>query len=228
MSGSGWQSSDLLTKFNQYTGRNASGDTITDATKYQYLADAQQEVIGQMVAIAPKPFLTAPFDISTNTTDNKVFTFGVDGDGYPAFPMNCRIYPTLSAIPDWPLIPGVDYLDEGTQIRMPNNLTLLYPALYVYGVFVPQEMSASVQPVLQPPPARILIVLKAAVNFAMTNLAADAQSAGYLDNKYTTNFNQWMTTIRKHFRGGGALRPLVSPLLSSSPGTGFGAGNVLW
>ena len=228
MAGTGWQSSDLLTKFNQYTGRLASGDTITDATKYQYLADAQQEVIGEMVALAPKPFLTAPFDISTNTVDNKVFTFGVDGDGYPAFPMNCRIYPTASAIPDWPLIPGVDYLDEGTQIRMPNNLTLLYPNLYVYGVFVPQEMSASVQPVLQPPPARILIALRGASNFLLTNAVRNENAADRLEAKYRQNFNFWITTIRKHFRGGGALRPLVSPILSTSPGTGFGSGNVLW
>ncbi len=51
------------------------------------------------------------------------FTFGTDGNGYALFPLGkANIYPSLNAVPNYPWVPGVDYLDEGTQIRMPNNI----------------------------------------------------------------------------------------------------------
>ncbi len=67
MTGVGYQSSDLLTRFNQYTGRPTS-DSVSDTVKYQFLADAQAELIGEMVSIAPKPFITGPVNITANTT----------------------------------------------------------------------------------------------------------------------------------------------------------------
>lgn len=228
MAGTGWDSSDLLTKWNQYTGRPSSGDSIQDATKYQYLADAQSEVIGEMVSVAPKPFIAAsggPINITANTTDNIVFTFGVDGDGYPLMALATKIYPALTAIPDWPLIPGADYLDEGTQIRMPNNITLPFPALYMYGVVFPQRMSATVQPALQPPAARMLIVYKAVEIFANGAGVRNAQLADRMAAKYQLEFGKWMTTIRRHFQGGNPLGPLVTPFAATSQAFG---GSFTW
>jgi hypothetical protein len=213
----GYQSADLLTRFNQFTGRPASGDTITDTTKYQYLADAQAELIGEMVSLAPRPFITGPVDITANTTDNKVFTFGNDADGYPLFALATRIYTSLNAIPGYPLIPGADYLDEGTQIRIPNNMLNPYAAIIWYGVAYPQRMSATVQPSLQPPAARLLIPYRAAATFAMSAGVRNPALAQFLTAKCDLEFGKWMTTIRRHFKGGGALAPLVTP---------FGTGQV--
>lgn len=216
MTGVGYQSSDLLTRFNQYTGRSAS-DSISDTVKYQYLADAQAELIGEMVSIAPKPFITGPVNITANTTDNKVFTFGNDADGYPLFALATRIYTALNAIPGYPLIPGSDYLDEGTQIRMPNDMLNPYPTLIWYGVSFPQRISATVQASLQPPGARLMIPYRAAANFAMSANVRSPALAAEMTAKCDKEFGKWMTTIRRHFKGAGCLAPLVSP---------FGTGQV--
>ncbi len=226
MTAAGYQSTELLTRFNQLTGRPASGDSIIDTVKYQYLADAQAELIGEAVTIAPKPFITGPVDITANTTDNKVFTFGTDADGYPIFAMNTRIYTALNAVPNWPLQPDADYLDEGTQIRIPNNMTNPYPALIWYGVAFPQRMSASVQAVLQPPAARLMIPYRAAAIFAEGAGVRNEKLADRMNLKCTKAFGDWMTVVRKHFRGGGALAPLVT-----TPGMGFNnmfSGSTPW
>lgn len=218
MAGTGWQSADLLTRFNQLAGR-PDADAIPDATKYQYLADAQQSVVAKIASIAPRVLYNPPTAMTT-ADGGYTFTFGTDGNGYPLFPMGkTGIFPSLVSIPDYPWQPGIDYLDEGVQIRMPNNRQWSGP-LYWYGITPPQQMSATVQPVLQPPPARILIVIEAVRTFA-EEFARNPALVSTMENKWANEFGPWMTQLRRHFRGGGLLGPLLVPW--GRPGVGFGA-----
>lgn len=208
MAGTGWQSADLLSRFNLLAGRPTS-DSITDATKYQYIADGEQYTIGRISSIAPKVLYGAPAALTT-TDGGLTFSFGTDGNGYALFPMGrARIYPSLSAIPGYAWTPGVDYLDQGTTIRMPNN-TPYTGTLYWYGITPTQQISASVQPVLMPPEIRMLDVLYAVKNFAESGVR-NAELADRMALRYEVEFGTAMTMLRKHFSSGGGLGRLLMP-----------------
>jgi len=74
------------------------------------------------------------------------------------------IYQNLNDIPDFPLMPGRDYMVEGTQIRAPNNGTLP-GTLYWYGIAQPDNITAISQPALMPEASRELIAVEAVRQF---------------------------------------------------------------
>lgn len=203
MAGSNWSSADLLTRFNQLAGRPTppqGSDAVLDSEKYQYLSDAQEFVLTQIESIVPRVLYGPPVQLVT-TDEGYTFSFGTDGNGYPLFPSGkAGIFSDLSAIPDAPLIPGVDYLDEGTQIRMPNDTQWNSSPLYWYGITPPQALSDTVQPILQPPSARILIVIEAVRSFA-ESYARNPSLMDMMDRKWERTFGPQMTAIRLHFRG---------------------------
>lgn len=209
MAGTGWDSADLLTRFNRTAGR-PTADSIDDPTKYQYLADAEQYLIQRIAGISAKTLYGAP-TLMTSADGGYTYTFGVDGNGYALFPLGrARIYNSLAAIPGYALRPNVDYLDEGVTIRGPNNTPIPGP-LYWYGLTPIQQMSATVQPVLMPPSARICIVLKAVESFAESAIRNPAL-ADRMTLRLEKEFGQTMTMIRKHFAAGGAMGHLLAPL----------------
>lgn len=210
MAGTGWQSSDLLTRFNLIAGRSSTGDAILDPTKYQYIADGEQYTITRIASIKPSILYGAPAALTT-TDGGYTFTFGTDGNGYALFPMGrARIFPSLAAIPSAPWNPGTDYLDEGVQIRMPNN-TPYTGTLYWYGLTPTQQISATVQPMLQPPEIRILDVIQAVKNFAESAGVRNAVLADRMTVRYEREFGDAITMLRKHFKGGGGLGRLLMP-----------------
>jgi hypothetical protein len=221
MAGTGWDSSDLLTRFNAYAGRPTT-DGITDAQKYQRLADAQNAVLVEIANVVPRIQYGAPTAM-TSADSGYTWTFGTDGNGYSLFPLGkASIYPSLDAIPDYPWQPGIDYLDEGTQIRMPNHVPWT-GSLYWYGMTQPQAMSASVQPVLSPPGARILIVIKAVQEFAEEYLR-NAALADQMQIRWDREWPKYATMFRKHFRGGAQLGPLTGAYGRGGSTLGFGIG----
>lgn len=198
MAGTGWQSSDLLSRFNAMAGRPTT-DAITDPQKYQRLADAQDTVLELIATICPSKQASAPVTMASGD-GGYTWTFGTDGNGYATFPLGGRIYSQLNAIPDYPWLPGQDYLDEGTQIRTMNNVPWT-GSLYWYGVVPPQAITASVQPIIQPPAARILIVLEAVRAFA-TEYVRNGALADEMSAEWDRQWPRWITAIRKHLRGG--------------------------
>lgn len=222
MTGSGWESADLLARWNRAVGRNYPDgqDSMKDAAKYQLLADAQAAILQRIAGIDARTLFGAPQQL-TSGDGGLTYTFGLDGNGYPLFPAGpAKIFNHLNAIPSYSLTPGLDYLDEGTTIRGPNNLPIPGP-LYWYGFTFPGQMSATVQPILEPPSARICIVYKAASDYAETNNVINANTADRYAAKYEVEFGQAMTVIRKHFKGGGACGRLLFPVgnLSSAYST---------
>lgn len=212
MPSTGWESSDLLSQFNELAGR-PSADAITDAQKYQRLARAQTTVVAKMMGVVPYslyPKVAYGSLPTLTTTDNQVFTFGTDGDGYAVFPMGKGgIFTSLSDIPSNPWRPGIDYMIEGTQIRIPNNNTYS-GTLYWYGVGQPTAISASTQPSLFPEGSRRLIVIEAVRAFSVEYLR-NADLALAMEREWSGTpemVGQWPTWClawRTAFRDGGAL-----------------------
>jgi hypothetical protein len=208
MTATGWQSVDLLTRFNRLSGRPAT-DAVTPATKYGYLADAEQYVIGRIAAIKPSILYGVPTALTT-ADGGLTFTFGTDGNGYPLFPMGrATIYPSLNAIPGGAWVAGRDYLDEGATIRMPNAVPYT-GTLYMYGITPTQQISADVQPMLQPPPIRMLDVLWAVKTFAEAGFR-NTEMADRMELRFEREFGQAMLMLRKHFATGGGLGRLLYP-----------------
>ena len=199
-----YDSAWCLAEFDRLAGRPDS-DEIADAAKYVRLAQAEKEVMEDLAPIVPGVQYKAAGPTAMVTSDNKVFTFGSDGQGHAQAPSgHVAIFRNLSDYPDRALIAGVDYLNEGTQVRIPNNRT--ESSLYWFGVPVSTDISASQEPTLRPASARILIVIKAVKNFAeegdqLPNLAA------IMEQRYRQQFAKWCLWYRTQFRAevGGTL-----------------------
>ena len=200
-----WDSADLLSLFNQYAQRPTS-DEVTSATKYDRLSKAQLDVIRKAAAIYPYPFYNSSGPTACSTSDNKVYTFGTDGNATLAQgPLgHVAIFRNLADYPDNPLIEGVDYLNEGTQIRIPNNRT--ETSLYWFGIPTPKDIAAggSAEPSIRPAPARILIVIEAVRKFAMEG-GRDPYLAESMQEEWNREFPTHLLAWRTQFRKGGAL-----------------------
>src|SRR5690242_9321288 len=113
-------SAELLDLFNRLTGR-PKADAITDATKFTWLSEAKDEVISEMASVAPNILYqkVGTANLPTLVTvDQNVFTFGLDVSGNPIVPFGAaQIYKNINDVPDRPLRPDWDYIDEGSQIR---------------------------------------------------------------------------------------------------------------
>lgn len=201
-----YTSADLLQRFNDLTGRPASGDSMSDAQKYARLADAQNVVWEDAVSRVPQAFYSKAAYGSTptlTTTDQQIFTFGTDVNGSPLFPVGkFRIFQNLQSIPDYPWVEGIDYLVEGSQIRIPNNQTW-GGTLYWRGAAPLETLSASVQPSITPTWARILIVYEAVRRYAEEG-KRDTVLADRMLFNYERDFRRWMLTIKTQFSNGGA------------------------
>ena len=212
-----YASSDLLALFNRYTGRPTSGDAVSDADKYNRLAQAQNVVLEDLAARIPRPQYSHAVYGSTptlTTSDNQIFTFGTDANSDPSFPIGkVNIYSSLASIPNSPLVEGVDYLWEGTQIRIPNNRTYT-GTLYWRGIAPAEALSSTVQPTLSPPPARILIVLEAARSFCVEG-GRNPELAQQLAQEYGVALSRWCLTLKTaQVNRGNTLGPITGRLLA--------------
>ena len=203
-----WDGPYVLGLFNRMAGR-PQADQITDATKYLWLSEGQEQVVADIASRMPEvlyPVSAAPM---ITTDGGKTWTFGTDTDGNPIFPMGkAMIYSSLTAVPNMPLNPGFDYMDEGNRIEIPNGLSFA-GQLYWRGVASPPQISETVPPVIQPPPARMLIVELAVKNFGQAgNINADL--GGQMTELWSRDFPRWMLVFRTQYAGGGVLGPLVT------------------
>ena len=203
-----WASSVLLSRFNDLSGRPASGDSISDANKYVRLTDAQNAVIADAASRVPKAFYSKAASASTPTLTSSdgghLFTFGTDLNSDPLFPLGkVRIFPSLAAIPDSPWVEGIDYLNEGNQIRIPNNRTY-GGTLYWRGIAPALDISSTNQPTLLPPPFRILIVYEAVRRYALEG-KRDLPLAAAMQAEYDRTFPRYCLVLKTEFASGGAL-----------------------
>lgn len=200
-----WDSARCLAKFNELSGRPVSNDPMTDAAKYLRMSDAQNEVIQDIAPRFPKTLVSKAVAASTptlSTSDNKIFTFGTDVSGTDAqFPIGrVRIFTALANIPDSPWVEGIDYLNEGTQIRIPNNRTHS-GTLYWRGMAAVANITAAVAPSIVPPPARVLICYKA-VEVLAREAMRDEALATNMENLYDRAFRRWCLVWKTQMSSG--------------------------
>lgn len=159
------------------------------------------------------------------TADNKVFTFGApDPDGYPIVPIGkVRIYTSLASVPTSPWTEGVDYLNEGSQIRIPNNNSYT-GTLYYRGINQPKDIAAggSNEPALLPEASRELIVIEAVRDFASQGQRLP-DLAGAKQQEFDREFARWMLVWKTQFSSGGALGAYPSTLQASLIGNSLGS-----
>jgi len=209
-----------LDAFNRYTGRAAT-DSITPAVKWNWLAEAQDEVIQEVSTVCPYvlyPKVASPNMPLLLTTDSNVFTFGVDGNGNPITPIgSCQIYRYITDIPDRPMRVNWDYLDEVSQIRLPRGQQWVGP-LYYRGIVPPPPIGETQAPGFLPLAANELSVIRAARNFAESGNVRNAALADRMNVRWAQRWPQTLLMWKRQFSQGGALviwtaRDLVTPLL---------------
>lgn len=211
-----WDSVDLLRRFKREAGLSDASEEDDDLDLYPILASAECEVIREIAARYPDALRSTqgPMQL-TPSSDRKTFTFGTDGGGNPILPLGeVQISPRRTAFvgdQSYYWRSGLEFLDEGIQIRIPGNRTWT-GELWGRWIPTPPGISASVQPVLQPAEARELIVIKAVESWAGEgNVRPDLvdrmqKKWGGPHNGYPpAKFATWMLTYRRRFRGGGAL-----------------------
>lgn len=204
-----WDSADCLRRLKRAVGL-ADANEEDDATDlYPILASAQAEVIREIAVRYPAClyYQQGPTAL-TPSADLKTFSFGDDANGNAILPMGwTQLSNRLTAFSgddSYYWREGVDFLDEGTRIRIPGDRT--YSGT-IYGRWIPTppDIAADTDPILEPAEARQLIVIKAQQAWASEgnirpDLVADAE------RQWAKAFPVWMLTWRRRFRGGGALR----------------------
>jgi hypothetical protein len=219
-----FDSPSLLGTFNDITGRPQPADAIQDTRKYGWLTLANNELIANIAAICPWVLYPTGAFPTMSTVDSKIFTFGTDTNGYPITPIGkTGIYTDLTSIPDSPWREGWDYLNEGSQIRIPNDGTYT-GTLYYRGIVQPADLNATSNPTLLPEASRVLIPHIASLNFARSfarNPALVAMELDYLGTPWGMKpgaFSQWCVAWRTQFRSGGALGVSASMVYTGGQG----------
>lgn len=189
---------DLLARLRTQLRRPATDETLTSPQGYQLLTDAQQELFEDLMVRANFANLQAP-TLMTTADGGFTFTFGTDANGDAIVPMgHVGLYPSLASVPDYPWQEGVDYLNEGSQVRIPNNRTYA-GTLYYRGVIPPAPISASSAPTLKPAADRVLIVYAAAALYAGWGDLRDPTSYRAL---YERGFARLCLRLKTQFRLG--------------------------
>lgn len=129
------------------------------------------------------------------------------------------IYPSLSSVPDCPWREGYDYMNEGSQIRLPSDRTYS-GTLYWRGITQPADLDATHNPALLPEASRVMISHIAAMNYgraAAKNPALVDEMKDYLGEPWGNSkgaFARWALTWRTAFRNGGALGSVTGRMLA--------------
>lgn len=162
-----YDSADLLARCKRKARRPATDESYGTADWYSDLTEAQADAIAWLVTRAPDAQYGAPV-LLTSTDGGATYGFGTDGDGEAEFPIgHCEIYASKRHIPDEPLEPMVDFVLEGTKIRIPADSTRAFAdGPYARFVLLPRKIDASNQPTLRPKTARMACVYGAVKRWA--------------------------------------------------------------
>lgn len=207
----GWDSADLLERFQLYLGRGNGGvmdadELWTTSRCYLVLADAQEHVYADLAPLAPHAFMGSP-TLLTTTDGGRTFTFA----NYPF--AHVEVYAqesggrTLYATTYNDA--GGDFVIEGQTIRSPGNRTRTYAAgPYARAAAFPSRLSAVQPPALSPEPARELILWKA-LDLA-TEVSAGAQDPLPWREKYLEARAKWIRLWQTQYQSAGNAA-LTSP-----------------
>jgi len=208
-----WDSADLLSRFNDEAARPSS-DEYTATQKYALLADGQEAVYQDIAKFCPHVLYGTPTAL-TAASDLKSFTFGTD-----VMPIGLvELYPSLAAIPDDPLVEGIDYLSEGMLIRTLNNQAWTRGTIYGRWIQMPARIAVGQAPTLTPKQARTLIVHKALELFGRRG-AANLDLAAVARAAYDDDFARWLLLWKNQFFTQGTQNDAAAAWWRHSPDLG--------
>ena len=198
-----FDSAALLAKCKFLARRPSTDSSVSDAQWYTLLTDAQPKAYRDLFTRFPDLQYGAPTLMSTSTDGGKTYAFGTDAEGNPIRPMgHAELYEKIGDIPDWPLTPGIDFIAEGTQIRIPNNQTRTFVDGAPYYRMVQRPMTAidgSNQPTLYPKSARMLLVWAALEMWAMR--PGSGADPAYFAAKYKEDKDSIYTDLATQYNG---------------------------
>jgi hypothetical protein len=120
-----YDSADIIRRAKLELNRPAADTAFgtADAILYDFATEEQDEITKWMSVFIPDALVTAPTQLTT-ADGGYTYTFGTDTDTAAIFALgHFALYSSRHDIPDFPLEPGVDFLVEGTRIRIPNHQT---------------------------------------------------------------------------------------------------------
>lgn len=129
-----WDSSDLVSRAKRRLNRPSTDEAFTESTTddiwYAFGTESQDRVNELLAIYAPEAVWTVPTEISSDDS-GETYHFGNDTDSEAIFAFgHFKLFENEESIPDYPLVPGVDFTiehtvgaDKGTVIRIPYNTT---------------------------------------------------------------------------------------------------------
>jgi hypothetical protein len=196
----GWDSADLLDRFQLSLGRGTGGnmeadELWTDARAYRVLADAQEAVYTDLAPRVPGAFMSAPAQL-TSSDGGVTYTFASYPFGHVevyAQELGGRVL-TASTYDD----PTGDFVIQGQTIRTPGNRARTYASgPWARYVSMPVRISASEEPSVQPESARELILWKA-LDMA-TDVAMGAMDPTPWRERYADARMRWLITWQTQY-----------------------------
>lgn len=159
-----WDSADLLQRFRDETARPATDTSTPDATVYRLLTNAQAHWTNVFAAQVPWVLMNPP-QLLTSTDGGTTYPF-------PGcvMPLAVEVYDTLDGHllkPSSFFDPNGDLVWEGDHIRFPQGQQQTFSnGPYARYVSPPGAIDANTQPTLVPAHCRLLLVYRAAAEWA--------------------------------------------------------------
>lgn len=135
-------------RLNRPTSEQAYTRSTTDDVLYEMMTEANDHIVKRIATFIPDAMISAPVEL-VSTDSGKTYDFPDDADSNPAFLLgHFKLYENRESIPDYPLVEGVDYVIEGTKIRLPYNDTRTFTdgGPWVQSVAPGGVVNASTQP----------------------------------------------------------------------------------
>lgn len=209
-----WTSADLLARFYRYLGRGNGGvmqadELWTDEASYDVLADAQEIVFGELAPVAPHAFVSPPMRLVS--TDGGV-TYTFPAQVYPFAHVEVYAQETGGRVLHATSYgnAGADFVIEGARIRTPGNRARAYTSgPWGRATVFPDRLSDTVEPSIDPAPARALILWKA-LELA-TEVSGGAMDPTPWREHYASARQRFIVLWQTQYQSMGAPS-LVSPL----------------
>jgi hypothetical protein len=218
-----YDAADCLARVRRLVREPSNAQFPADSDFYAWLTEAENECKTRIASFAPKALIGAPV-LMTTADGGKTYTFGVDGDGQPIFPLGgVELFATLESIPDFPMQEYDEYLVEGDRIRIPGNATRSFAAGGPYARFVAPTWKIDgtpTNPTLEPVAARELLVLGAGRRYAVSQGRADL--LGFIAGEEAQAWARWTEALQGQFMSNGAVQAWGRPFGRLRNQAGFG------
>ena len=168
---------DMVLRVKMRLNRPATDEVFTVSTTddviYAALTEEQAMAQQRLAPIVPDALIGSPVAL-TSADGGKTYTFGTDVDGNAIVPLgHYKLYASLADIPYTPLVPGADYVPEGSLVRIPSDQSRTFgDGPYAQFMTPTNVINASTEPTIAAV-ARPYVVSRACARLASERLRLD-------------------------------------------------------